>query len=51
MWETVRRFLGSATSDEVALAVIFFFCIVGFTWAPRIGEALGGLFEGPDDEP
>jgi hypothetical protein len=51
MWETVRRFLGSATSDEIALAAIFFLCIVGFSWAPRVGEALGSLFDAPEDEP
>ena len=50
MWDTLRTFLGEATFDEVALAALFFLCIVSFTWAPRLGEAIGGLFETPDDD-
>lgn len=50
MWDTVRTFLGSASASEFALAALFFLCIVSFTWAPRIGESIGGLLETQDDE-
>jgi len=49
MWDYVRMLLGDATPNELLLVVIFFFCIVSFTWAPRVGEALGGLFSTNDE--
>ena len=51
MWETVRTALGETTRDEVLLVALFFVCVLLFGWAPRIGEALGGLFEPSDREP
>ncbi|MEM1030218.1 MAG: hypothetical protein AAF928_05490 [Myxococcota bacterium] len=45
MWEDVRMALGEVTGDEFFLVVIFFFCIALFAWAPRVGEAIGGLFD------
>ena len=50
MWEYVRTLLGEVTMDEVALAAVLVVCVLGFSWAPRIGEALGGLFEQDRDE-
>ena len=49
MWETVRAILGEATTNEVLLVALFFVCVMLFSWAPRIGEAVGGLFD--QDEP
>ncbi len=51
MWETARTAFGEATTDEVVLVALFFVCVVLFSWAPRIGEAMGGLFEPSDREP
>ncbi len=49
VWDDVRMIFGEATPNEVLLVVIFFFCIVSFTWAPRVGEALGGLFTSDEE--
>ncbi len=44
----LRTVLGEATTNEIALVGLFFVLVLGFTWAPRIGDALGGWFEDPD---
>jgi len=45
MWDFVRSALGEANRFELALALVFFFTVVLYSWAPRIGEAVGGLFD------
>ena len=45
MWEQVRSALGDISSDEAILVAILFIAILGFSWAPRIGGALGSLFD------
>lgn len=47
----LRSALGEASPNEIALVGLFFLLILGFTWAPRIGEAVGSLFEEPEVEP
>ena len=44
----LRSVLGEASTNELALVGLFFLLILGFNWAPRIGEAIGGLFEEPE---
>jgi hypothetical protein len=46
--EWVRALLGDVTTGEVALVGVIFGVIVLFSWAPRIGEAIGGLFDRND---
>ena len=36
---------GKATVEEVALVAIIFFCVLAYGWAPKVGEAVGALFE------
>ncbi|MEZ4447717.1 MAG: hypothetical protein R3B72_52055 [Polyangiaceae bacterium] len=50
MWDWVRSVLGEASKTEIALAGVFVLCVTGFNWAPRIGEAIGGMFEPPPDD-
>ena len=53
MWELSRSVLhstvGEATWAEVILVALLFVIILMFTWAPQIGEAAGGIFEGDDE--
>jgi hypothetical protein len=43
--------LGEASWPEMALVGLFFVLVLGFNWAPRLGEAVGELLGGvePDD--
>ena len=50
MWDFVRTVLGEATWDEVALVAVFFLIILFYTWAPKIGEAVGGALGSDDSE-
>jgi hypothetical protein len=47
--EFVRSVFGEASWNEVALVGVFFACVLFFGWAPRIGEAIGGMFEEPEE--
>lgn len=49
MWDVVRSVFGEATPDELALTGVLFVAILLFSWAPQIGETIGGMFEGDDD--
>lgn len=51
MLDFLGSILGEASLTEIALVGLFFVLVLGFTWAPRLGEALGELFAGvePDD--
>jgi hypothetical protein len=44
VWDFVRTFLGDITESELLLVGIIFLCVLGFSWAPRLGEALSGVF-------
>lgn len=44
----IRIVLGEVSSSELALVALFFVCILLFSWAPRMGEIVGGLFDDDD---
>jgi len=48
VWDWLRSVLGETTTGEVVLAAVLFICVLGFSWMPRIGEAVGALFDDPD---
>jgi len=43
--EVLVLFVGEITSQEVGVFILIFFAVVMYSWAPRIGEAVGALFE------
>ncbi len=45
MWDFVRTLFGAVTGNELLLVGLFFACVLLFSGAPRIGEAIGGWFE------
>lgn len=48
----IRTLLGDVSVNEIALVAVVFALILLFTWAPRIGEAIGGFLGGDDrDDP
>jgi hypothetical protein len=49
MWTWIQQVLGNVTRGELALVAVLSITILMFSWAPKIGEALGGLAD-PDDE-
>lgn len=49
MEDFISSVFGEATWNEIALAGVFFACVVLFGWSPRIGEAIGALLEDRDD--
>ena len=51
MWDLVRSLLGDASPNELALAGLIFAAVILYSWAPRIGEAVGALFESDDEPP
>ncbi len=48
MWDWLRSVLGETTTGEVVLAAVLFVCVLGFSWIPRIGEAIGAFFDDSD---
>jgi hypothetical protein len=46
--ETLRTIFGQASPTELALVGLFFAMVLGFTWAPVLGEAIGGIFDDED---
>jgi hypothetical protein len=51
MWDFVRSLLGDLTFNELALVVLIFASVLLFSWAPRIGEAVGAAFDADDEPP
>lgn len=51
MWELARDWLGDVSPNELALVAVIFAAVLLYSWAPRIGAAVGGLFEGGDEPP
>lgn len=49
MWNFIRSILGEVTVNELTLVALLFAAILLFSWAPKLGEAVGGVFD--DDEP
>ncbi len=49
MPEWLHSILGNVTGGELALVGVLFLSIMLFTWAPRIGETLGGWLDSDDD--
>jgi hypothetical protein len=49
VWDWLRSLFGEVTRNEVILVAIIFLCIMAYSWAPRLGEAAAGLFEGDED--
>ncbi len=45
MWDSLRTIVGEVSSVELVLVGIIFSCVLGYTWAPRLGEAVFGLFD------
>lgn len=45
MWDFVRTLFGAVTMNELLLVGLIFTCVLLFSGAPRIGEAIGGWFE------
>ena len=43
----LQSILGSVTVSEIALVGLLFGSILLFSWAPRLGEAVGGWFDDP----
>lgn len=49
MMDTLTAVFGELSMNELMLVGVFFMCVAMFSWAPRIGEAIGGLFGKSDD--
>lgn len=49
MREWLQVLVGDFTAGELTLVVIVFGTIVAFSWAPRLGAALGGWMDGGSD--
>jgi hypothetical protein len=45
----MRALFGDVTGDELVLVGVIVALILAFSWAPRIGEAIGGLFDERDE--
>jgi hypothetical protein len=49
VWDYVRTLvgglIGEATTNELVLVAVIFVIIRLFTWAPALGERIGGFFE------
>jgi hypothetical protein len=46
MLDWLRATFGEITLEEFALAMCLFLFVRLYTWAPQLGEALGGFFGG-----
>jgi hypothetical protein len=51
MWDFVRSLLGDVSANELVLVAVIFATVLLFSWAPRIGAAVGGLFDSDDGPP
>ncbi len=49
VWEYLRTILGEVNADELVLVGIIFSAVVAYTWAPKLGESIGALFEQDED--
>lgn len=49
MPEWLRLLLGEVTANELLLVGLLFLCVLAFSGAPALGEAVGGLFDEADD--
>lgn len=45
MWDYIHAVFGEVNASELALVAIIYLAVVAYTWAPRIGEAVGGMFD------
>jgi hypothetical protein len=49
VWDWLRAILGDVTAGEAGLVAVLFTLIMLFSWAPRIGQTVGGWFDGEED--
>lgn len=45
VWDYIRAVFGEVTVNELVLVGIIYLAVVAYSWAPRIGEAVGGMFD------
>jgi len=43
--DVLHTLFGEVSHSEAAVIALFFAAILMFAWAPRIGEAIGGMFD------
>ncbi len=49
MWDWLHAMMGDVTAGEAGLVAVLFTLIMLFSWAPRIGQAVGSWFDGDDE--
>jgi hypothetical protein len=49
VWNFLSGLFGEVTPSELVLVAVLFAAILLFSWAPRLGEAVGGLFDDEDE--
>lgn len=45
MREVLNTFFGDVSNSEAAVIALFFAAVLLYSWAPRIGEAIGEMFD------
>ena len=49
MWDFVSASLGTVTVRELVLVGLIFVCVLAYGWAPKVGEAVGAMFDRDED--
>jgi len=49
VWDWLHAMMGDVTAGEAGLVAVLFTLIVLFSWAPRIGQALGSWLDSEED--